>query len=384
MTRDYIQANIEEQITRAIYLKSLIRHPAEYPEILGLADRCSRILDENINQLRFLLRELSSRSEDDIRDVFRGFRRCSRNIETVEYFGIPALYYHDEGIKFLNKLIFRIYQEIKLPLAPPSAACISTRYYFIHPVTNVIFVPLGESRFLLHLPDIYHELGHQVLFNKENDLRLKAINEKFHKVIKTIKDHYQILLYAKTREVGPPEELMSIENTRSQWKNYWINEFFSDLFACYTLGPAYVWSNLHLVTKKSDDIYKFSPYLPQSHPSDDSRMKMLLIGLNNLGFKKEAGDLLSKWEAMPFAVNIKPVVEYQYAYSNSLMVKVADLVLEGLRDSGFPIATPERIKNLNPDCIIKIFNEAWRVFWKDFDGFRKWEEDTIKKLKSIV
>ena len=70
MTRDYIQANIEEQITRAIYLKSLIRHPAEYPEILGLADRCSRILDENINQLRFLLRELSSRSEDDIRDVF--------------------------------------------------------------------------------------------------------------------------------------------------------------------------------------------------------------------------------------------------------------------------------------------------------------------------
>lgn len=231
MTRDYIQANIQEQINRAIYLKSLIHHPTEYPEILGLADRCSRILDENINQLRFLFQELSNRSEDDVRDVFRGFRRCSRNIETVEYFGIPALYYHNEEIKFLNKLIFKIYQEINLPLTPPSAACISTRYYFIHPVTNVIFVPLGEPRFLLHLPDIYHELGHQVLFNKEDNLRLKPVNEKIHEMIKTIKDHYQILLRTKIREIGPPEELMSIENIGSQWKNYWINEFFSYLFA---------------------------------------------------------------------------------------------------------------------------------------------------------
>ena len=226
MIRDYIIAVIEEQINRALYLKSLIPYPTEYPEILSLADRCSRTLDENMHYLKYLLQELSNREEDDIRDIFRGLRSCTRYIETIEYFGIPALHYQTKETKFLNKIIFKIHREINLPITPPSVACISTRHYFINSFTNVIFIPVGEPRFLLHTPDIFHELGHQVLFNIENDLRLRAVNEKYREAINRITSYYQRLLITKTRETGPREELVVIENVHSQWKNYWMNEFF--------------------------------------------------------------------------------------------------------------------------------------------------------------
>ncbi len=382
--KGYFKAIILEQINRGLCLKELIPHPLKFSELSSLADRCGRIIDTNIQQLKFLLKELDKRDENDTRDIFRGIRRCARDIEQVEYFGISALYYKTPEIEYLNKLVFRIHQEINLPLTPPSVACISTKYYYFHPFTNVIFVPVGESRFLLHLPDVFHEIGHEVLSSRENELRLKKVNESYSMAIKRITDYYQELLTRKVRETGPRTIPMIIAHIHSQWKTYWINEFFSDLFALYTLGPAYAWSHLHLATKKSEDVYEFSQILPQTHPSDDSRMRMLAMGLDKLGFEDEATSILSKWDNMPFVINTQPVVEYQYAYPNDLMNETAELFLMGLKESQFSIVSPEKLERQNPDSIINLLNEAWNLFWNSPDKFREWEESTIQKLKSFI
>jgi hypothetical protein len=382
--KDYFRALILEQINRGLCLKKLIPHPLKYAELSSLADRCGRIIDETIGQLKFLLVELPKRDENDTRDIFRGIRRCAQNIELVEYFGISALYYETPEIGYLNKLAFRIHQEINLPLTPPSVACISTKYYYFHPFTNVIFVPVGESNFLLHLPDVFHEIGHEVLFNMENELRLKKVKESYFSAIERITNYYQDLLAKKIRETGPPTTPLIIAHIHSQWKTYWINEFFPDLFALYTLGPAYAWSHLHLVTKKSENVYEFSPILPQSHPSDDSRMKMLAIGLDKLGFQDEATSVLSKWKDIPLVVNTQPVVEYQYAYPKKLMNEIADIFLVGLKESHFSIATPKKFEGQNPNSIVRLLNDAWNLFWKNPDKFREWEERAIQKLKSSI
>jgi hypothetical protein len=382
--KEYFKAIILEQINRGLRLKELIPHPLKYSELSSLADRCSRTINDNIQQLKFLLEELDKRDENDIRDIFRGIRRCVREIELIEYFGISALYYETPEIEYLNKLVFRIHQEINLPLTPPSVACISTKYYYFHPFTNVIFVPVGESRFLLHLPDMFHEIGHEVLLSKENEIKLKKIDESYSTAIKIITDYYQKLLTRKARETGPKTIPLIIAHIHSQWKTHWINEFFSDLFALYTLGPAYAWSHFHLTTKKSEDVYEFSQILPQSHPSDDSRMRMLVIGLEKLGFKNEVVSVLSKWNDIPLVVNTQPVIEYQYAYPNELMNEIAELFLMGLRESEFSIVSPEKLERQNADSIINLLNETWEVFWNDPNTFRNWEERSIQKLKSIL
>jgi len=381
--KDYLKAIILEQINRALCLKNLI-HPVKYQELSGLAERCTNIIDTITHQLRLLLVELEKRDEHDIRDILRAIRRRVREIEMVESYGVSALYYVNDEIRYMNSLIHQIHKEINLPLSKPSVACISTRYYYFHPFTNVIFVPVGESNFILHLPDAFHEMGHYVLYNRENTLRLKGVNEKYKTAIEKITDYYQKLLTKKIRETGPEILPRLIMHIHSQWKEYWINEFFCDLFALYVLGPAYAWSHLHLTIKKSEDVYKFSTILPQTHPSDDSRTRMLLIGLNRLGFKKEASSILSKWNNMPLVLNAEPVVEYQYAYPEDLMKEVAELFLEGLKDGNFSIISPNNLKERNSNSIIKILNDAWNLFWKNPDIFRYWEEKTIQKLKSIV
>ena len=42
----------------------------------------------------------------------------------------------------------------------------------------------------------------------------------------------------------------------AQWTRTWINEAFCDLFALFAAGPAYAYSNLHLVSKADADIYR--------------------------------------------------------------------------------------------------------------------------------
>ena len=382
--KEYLKTAIMEQISRALYLKKLIPHPSKFVELESLADRCSRMIDDNVEELKYLLHEISKRDENDVRDIYRGFRTCARYIELIEYYGISALYYQTPELGYLNKLIIKIHKEMNLPLTPPSVACISTSYYFFNRFTNVVFVPIGEANFLLHLPDLFHEIGHEVLYNKEKELRLEKVKECYQEAISMITKYYRELLARKMRETGPKEIPRTIAHIHSQWKNYWVEEFFCDLFACYTLGSAYAWSHLHLTTKKSDDIYKFSSFLPQKHPSDDSRMKMLIIGLNKLEFRREATSLSSKWKNMPLAVNTQPVVEYQYAYPHNLMKEIANLFLVGLKESNFSIVYPEMLERLDQNSIIKLLNEAWNLFWNNPDTFRNWEEENIKKLKEVV
>jgi hypothetical protein len=379
--KDYLKSLIKEQINRGLCLKELIRHPLEYPVLSGLAERCKMIIDTNIEQLRFLLEELETRDENDIRDLFRETRVCARAIELVEYFGISALRFESQDIGYLNNLVFKIHKEIRLPLNPPSVACISTKYYYFHPFTNVIFVPVGEPRFLLHLPDVFHEIGHEVLSERENELSLRKISESYQNAIRTITSYYDKLMKKKKRETGPRAISANIAHIHYQWKTYWINEFFCDLFALYTIGSAYAWAHLHLTTKKSENVYEFSLILPRSHPSDDARMKMLAIALRKVGLGNKASAILSRWDEMPLVANTQPVTEYQYAYPDDLMNEVADLFLNGLRAAGFALISEKDIENDN-DSIVSVLNRAWTLFWEDPEAFIGWETVTVQKLKS--
>jgi hypothetical protein len=124
--------------------------------------------------------------------------------------------------------------------------------------------------------------------------------------------------------------------------------------------------------------------ITQKHPSDDSRMRILLIGLRKLGFNKEADEIQSQWEKMPFIDNIEPVNEYQYAYPEKLMNDVADILLRGLRASNFSIVSPTMIAGLKPNSIVKLLNDAWKEFWINPLLFREWEQDSIKKLRASI
>lgn len=241
---------------------------------------------------------------------------------------------------------------------------------------------MAESEFLLHLPDLYHELGHFVLHNRGED-KLKHIGKCFSLTVEEITHYYDQLIEKKKRETGPKDIPLIIGFLHSQWKD-WINEFFSDLFALYTLGLAFAWSHLHLTIKKCENVYQFSDILPSRHPADEARMRMLKFGLEIMGFKDVASSIMSKWSDLPLCKYSQPVTEYQYAYPDDLMKKVAELTYQGIKQSGFAIAKPERLRSSDEGTVTKMLNDAWRVFWEKPEKFRDWEKRNIDRLRDTL
>lgn len=379
--QEYLSSLISEQINRALSLKKLIPHPIVFPELLGLAERCTRMLGDLISTLESLKSELEAGG--DTRDIFRDFRTCVRELSTVEYYGIPALYYQTPEVGFLNKLMYKIYQEVRLPFPNPCVCCTSNEYYYSFPPTNTVFLPLAEAEFLLHIPDMYHELGHYVITNMEDELRLKDVRDSFSSAVSKINDHYIEVMRGKARENGPPEILMMIERIHNNWE-HWIQEFFCDLFALYTLGPAYAWSHLHLTTKVSKDIHVLTVPLKQTHPSDESRMRLLLEGMKLIGFDKEATEIKTRWDEVTGFWG-QPSALYQYAYPNALLREISVILLDGIRKSGFSIASRVNHKDVNQGEIRSLLNEAWTKYWNSpYSTFRQWEEGQIKDLRNGV
>jgi len=379
--KKYLEALINEQIIRGKFLKTIIPHPLRISELLSLAERCSRMIDEICIRLSDLQLDLKERSSDDIIDIYRLFRANLRDLEDIEKYGITALYHETKELEFLNKLIFKIHQEINLPLNPPAIACISTRYFFYHSKVNIIFSPIGESSFLLHLSDIFHEIGHHVISNKSNISKLHPLNKKFKEVIEYISDYYLNLYIQKIRETCPEDIPQMIKEIHSQWKFDWINEIFSDLFALFTLGPAYAWSHLHLTAKKTTNVYEFNPREFQTHPADYARFRALIIGLGILGYDSELALIQSKWNTLPYCSIFQPSPEYFFAFPEEILQKVTEEFLESLQDCKFKIVRPNDLKNKSQNEIVRVLNLAWEKFWNNSASYRDWEEEITSILR---
>ncbi len=378
ITRKNIKAIIIEQINRGNKLKNLIN--GNLDSLLdNLINKCIFLINETLDYLNFLLDELENNQNVDIRNSFRDVRICIILLKELEYYGISALYHQTNDLKYINKLIHDIHQELSLPLDPPSAACISTKYYYYHPLTNVIFMPIGETNSLLHLPDIFHEIGHEILHYSEDNPALVEIHSSYLMAIEEINIYYNKIINEKRRETGSKIIIELIETIHSYWKNNWINEYFCDLFACYSLGPAYVWAHFFLTLKSSDNIYKF---LIQSHPSDDSRLLFLLYTLKKIGFNEEKTTISENWNKMPLSIDVKPENEYKYAYPKDLMYKIAKIFLDGLDRSNFLKITDKSLDNMTKGKVVRILNDAWKSFLKDPEKYGEWEDEIIKELKS--
>jgi len=369
----YLQSVICEEVERAKFLKNQIVFPLIYPELSGLANRCVSILDVQIISLENLSKNLENYVE---KSAWRLVRAAHRKIEMTEQWGIPPLYLQTKEIGLLNKLIFDICKEINLPLEHPSVACFSTQYYYTATFVDVIFLPLSESAFLLHLPDIYHEMGHYVSKNK-NQTKLQMIGNAYLEVCDIVTEYFVDYLLKKQRERGPEATLLKIQNFRFNWQKNWIEEVFCDLFAVFLVGPAYAWSHIHLVTKNNPNIYEVSLFGNQEHPSDEARMQILLIALKILGYDDECSKIKKEWNKIRNQWG-EPSLEFNYAYPYELLERITHLFFKSIKSSPFKIMSSS---NGEKGSVRKLLNDAWENFWNlNPKEFRQWEIEKIGEL----
>jgi hypothetical protein len=362
---DYINGILWETIARANALKTKIPGASELNVYFeALSTKADAEIDEVISNLNSILNDERLNQPQTLKQKIVFLKQINRNLSILE-------------TVVVNKLVSEICKEIKYPLAKPVVSCLSQDYYHIYTNYNLLCVPLLESDFLQHIPDLYHELAHPLI--SIDNPKVKLFREELGSFNSMVIQYFETEIEKESKNSNRLDFINSIYIWQESWVENWATEFFCDLFGVYTVGPAFAWSHLHLTVKTCSNVYDYSDTDIDSHPPDDARMKTMIHGLNLIGYKEESKLIEAKWNDFVTAVEHerKRKGRYDYAVPDFFLEAVAVKALQGTKSIGCKISSP----NHKDSPINKLLNDTWNIFWSNMKEFPNWEENEVKKLR---
>lgn len=372
MIGPYIDAAIRQAKERARLLKTKIPSPRS-AELIGLQRLCEAQLDVVIRQLDYLLEDPTILHPGVLRERIRFFRRALDQLADIETTGIAALNRTNDDDLFMNRLVLQLHEEIKHPLPAPVVTCTARSYFAIHTGLHLLEVPPAESDFLLHLPDLYHEIGHTIIATRHNP-KVEPFQHELGKFLFALSRHFEAEQLANKRATGPTEYNAIVLATLERSWNHWAVELFCDLFATFTIGLAYAWAHFHLTAGQDSDPYDVKVTRTTSHPPDQARMEAILIALDLLGL--DTKNIKQQWDALVTATGARQTSEYRKACPRELLELAAVHAVEGTKKIGCRVID---LKTAGP--INDLLNNAWRVFWKNPATYHQWERQLMNRLK---
>jgi len=376
MIDQYVEALIAQTLERTKVLRGKINNPLLSADFTGLQSRCEHRLDEIAQRLEYLKNDPDIRAKENGAIRIRILRRAVEDLSQLECTGIVALNRTSNDDVLLSKLLFEIHNEIKYPVNLPTVTCLSQSYYVVYPSIGLLAVPLAESDFLLHLPDLYHEIAHPLLVVKSNP-KADGFQKEFAKFIGVVSATFEKRRAVIARKTGPIDHQTYETNVLElSWIKYWCTEIFCDLFATYTLGPAFVWAHFHLTASTDADPFGVKATQVSLHPPDQARMEAMLCALNLLGLTKDANEILDTWNGLLTRIGSRQDEAYRKACPNELLEQAAVHALEGIKAIGCRLAD----NNATGD-VHGLLNEAWQVFWNAPTKYLDWEKSKVKELR---
>jgi len=370
---DYFEGTVKQLLRRGEVLLGNIQSGLT-SEFHLLEQACRTKLTEVMKGLRELTEDPDMRKPESQELRLRKYRRLVESLDGLETRVVPALARAHKSDGFLYRMVQQIRSEISYPLLPPAVSPFSQNYFYIIEGINLICVPFSEGHFLLHLPDIYHELAHPLVW------------EAGYPAIK----RYQISLIESLDEVRSwiYEELENLERGRQpydykfyfkQWKKSWEDwciELYCDLFATFTLGPAFAWSHFHLCAARGENPFEIPLLSVTTHPADDARMQTILDGLSMIGFKREAAKVEEQWNRLIHATGFSPEPEYQMCFPRRILKLLSKKAMEGVEAMGCRIASEKTSAPVH-----NTLNRAWDEFWRDPKGYTFKEKRIVEDLQ---
>jgi hypothetical protein len=377
MLAEYFQGTLPQLIERVRLLKAKI--PRWLPRDYGaLIQSCENELGDIIARLRTLQKVPAGGTAALHHARLRQFKRAIADLDHIETHGIAVLNRAQDDDHHANRLLYRICQEIGYPLLTPTVTTLSTGYFYIDTKLNLMFIPPAEGSFLLHLPDLYHELGHPLLTHQDHPV-LDRLRARYLECTAHLHDHFARLRAKEAQRRGPRGFKDQIDMWELLWSKFWLMEFFCDLYAVYTLGPAFAWSHLHLYMKTGSDAFMLPDGVRNiTHPADDARMRALLQALKRTGFQAEAAQIGTRWqEALQLTGDTAPP-DYAHCYPEELIGVIVEKAGAGVADMDCRPARPD-----TGDPVHLVLNAAWRNFWAEPGEYHRWEANAVKELFAL-
>lgn len=377
MVFDLFQGAVLQAKKRALHLQEVaVANPR--PDLRDIQRLCLERLREALADLDLLIQDMAVIWKQDASLALGMYRQLSGQIYKIERDGVFSLIHSPKSDAFLTKLTQQVCEEINFPVLPPTVSQTSRTHYRYNRSFNLLFVPPLESRFLLHMPDLYHELCHP-LFSKEYSQLpvLKGFRGRFATATFDRKNDLLQQMLELDRREGPREEMLRLNVWLASWAPDWLEELFCDLFAIFTLGPAYAWANCHVCLKLSTNPFETPRKAQEEHPPNAARMEIMLIGLRRLGFRAEADHAVALWDAQVGAAGFQADMAYRQCFAPGVLGDIATSAFDAFEETGLKKAKPSGISG-----VALCLNQAWERFWSDPSGFGDWETQAINHLQT--
>src|SRR5437879_3017112 len=303
----------------------------------------------------------------------RIFRRLVTELDQLESIPVAALRRWSDTDRRLNRLIEMISREISYPLTTPVVSATSQSYYHIYPRYHLVLVPPAEGLFLLHLPDLYHELAHPIL-ESLRDPKIEPLQKAQFEALTKALEYVDGEEKKQRGRVTPNAFILQLRSWSNCWDS-WITELFCDLYAVYTLGPAYVWGHYHLCATRGGDPFQVPAVGTITHPPDAARMYSQLVGLVMLGFGTERAEIEANWRKLLATNGDVQTPDFNRCFPDALLSEITAIAFRGMKAIDCRRATPT-----TNDEVHMTLNEAWRQFWGDPVDYPGWESSAASRL----
>lgn len=300
-------------------------------------------------------------------NFYRDFRHIARLVQALEHLPLLVLRRFDDRDLAMTRMLATICVETRYPYPSPICSSLSSQYFWTMPDMDLIFVPSLEPDRLLGVPDIYHELGHIVLFREEK--RFKAA------VLVEIDRHFDRLRRDAIHANWSPESLEELEMYRHLWRASWWLEFGADFIATYLVGPAFGWCNIRTSTSLGGELYQGS----ESHPADDARATALGMMLDKIGAAQESAAIRQRWtELVQLSGETKPQ-RFDIAYPDGLVSGLCTIMFNSCQQIGLlQWALPG-----SADATVgAVLHRAWTEFRQRPESFAGYERQALQLLNA--
>jgi len=314
-------------------------------------------------------------SDPDIRrpelavNYFRDYKRLTELVQATEDFPALVLGRFSNRDLWMTRFVAHICDEIGYPYQPPVCSSLSSQYYWAVPNMDLVFVPCLEPFHLLALPDLYHELGHIILFRDKHRFVYPGFD--------LVDRHFNNLVNQAQQQNWPSGSIDNLNEQCSRWKLSWYLEFAADLLATFCIGPAFAWSNIRLCTNLGVSLFKDA----ESHPADNTRANVIHLMLEHLGFNGTAEEVQKRWvELVDLSGEDRPQ-EYDLSYPDSLVHDIVNFVYEKCKEKGL---RAYETQTKNPLNLGTMLNAAWTEFHSRPHSFADFEKEQIQVITEVL
>lgn len=368
-----LQGLLNDLLQRCNRLKQEVKNI--YPIPSEISDYCEGVI-KHLNKVESQIKEIQEDPDITLSYLVKNFlhryKRLAEQIHAIEWGPILAISRYSMRDRLSTLACQKIVEEINYPWAPPICVALSSQHYWTDPRMNVIMLPVIEPLHLLGLSDLYHELGHIVLFRKKI---IDLFNPEIDK-------YYNLESVKVEKENRPPKYSEIIVKAVSMWKRYWALEFAADMIAAYLVGPAFGWSNIRLCINLSNDLFASDPEEHHTHPADDARNGAICLMLKKTGIKSgEILQILDTWKQFIQLGDQKEPQDYSLYFPRDLLTELRDFTYEQCRITGL-IPYTEQSTSSSEFKIAILLNNAWCQFNESPSSFPDWESKQIYQLKN--